>query len=63
VSAVGPLVAGVVLGAGLGGLFVGIHVAISLVALAGAWRLRAATTRRAAEPVSRHTTEAAALAA
>jgi MFS family permease len=41
-SAVGPLVAGVVLGAGLGGLFIGLHVAISLLAVFAAWRLRAA---------------------
>ncbi len=32
-SAVGPLVAGVVLGAGLGGLFIGLHVAVSVLAL------------------------------
>ena len=41
-SAVGPLVAGVILGAGLGGLFIGVHVAISLLAVFGAWRLRGA---------------------
>lgn len=41
-SAVGPLVAGVVLGAGLGSLFIGLHIAISLLAVFGAWRLRAA---------------------
>jgi hypothetical protein len=41
-SAVGPLVAGVILGAGLGSLFIGLHVAISLVAVFAAWRLRAA---------------------
>lgn len=39
-SAVGPLVAGVVLGAGLGGIFIGLHVAISVLALFAAWRLR-----------------------
>jgi len=39
-SAVGPLVAGVVLGAGLGGIFVGLHVAVSVLALFAAWRLR-----------------------
>ena len=39
-SAVGPLVAGVVLGAGLGGLFIGLHVAVSVLALYAAWRLR-----------------------
>jgi hypothetical protein len=41
-SAAGPLVAGVILGAGFGGLFIGLHVAISLLAVFGAWRLRAA---------------------
>jgi MFS family permease len=41
-SAVGPLVAGVILGAGLGSLFIGVHVAISLLAVFGAWRLRGA---------------------
>jgi MFS family permease len=42
-SAVGPLVAGVLLGAGLGSVFVGAHVGVSLLALFAAWRLRAAT--------------------
>jgi Na+/melibiose symporter-like transporter len=45
VSAVGPLVAGVILGAGLGGLFIGLHIIISLLAVVGAWRLRAAMLR------------------
>jgi MFS family permease len=60
-SAVGPLVAGVILGAGLGSLFIGLHVAISLVAVFAAWRLRAAMRRprEAALPVR----EPAALAA
>lgn len=49
-SAVGPLVAGVILGAGLGGAFVGVHVGISLLAVFGAWRLRAAIR------TARHTT-------
>ncbi len=40
VSAVGPLVAGVLLGAGLSTVFLGAHIAISLVAVFGAWRLR-----------------------
>jgi MFS family permease len=43
VSAVGPLVAGVILGAGLGGVFVGVHVAVSLVAVYAGWRLRRST--------------------
>jgi MFS family permease len=53
-SAVGPLVAGVILGAGFGSVFVALHVAISLVAVLGAWRLRAAiraARRSAARPV------------
>ena len=41
-SAVGPLVAGVILGAGFGSLFIGVHVVISLVAVLAAWRLRVA---------------------
>ena len=41
-SAVGPLVAGVLLGAGLSSAFIGVHVVISLIALLGAWRLREA---------------------
>ena len=56
-SAVGPLVAGVILGAGLGSLFIGVHVAISLVALFGAWRLRAAMRTR--RPVSSRSVDAA----
>jgi len=53
-SAVGPLVAGVILGAGFGSAFVALHIAISLVAVLGAWRLRAAiraARRSAARPV------------
>jgi MFS family permease len=53
VSAVGPLVAGVVLGAGLGGVFVGLHVGISLLALFAAWRLRAVTRSGPAAVASR----------
>ena len=53
VSAVGPLVAGVVLGAGLSALFVGLHVVISALAVFAAWRLRhclrGATTTAAAD--------------
>ena len=49
-SAVGPLVAGVVLGAGLGSLFIGVHVAISLLAVFGAWRLRAVLRAPAPAP-------------
>lgn len=52
-SAVGPLVAGVILGAGLGSLFIGAHVVISLLAVFGAWRLRAAlrAPKAARQPV------------
>ncbi len=46
VSALGPLVAGVLLGAGMGSAFLAVHVAISLLAVFGAWRLRGATRRR-----------------
>jgi len=45
VSAVGPLVAGVVLGAGQSALFLVLHVAISLLAVFGAWRLRQSLRR------------------
>lgn len=49
-SAVGPLVAGLLLGAGLGSVFVGVHVGISLLAVFGAWRLRAVLKTRRAVP-------------
>lgn len=45
-SAAGPLVAGVLLGAGLADAFLGIHLAISLVAVFAAWRLRRALIAR-----------------
>ena len=60
-SAVGPLVAGVILGAGLGDAFIAIHVGISLIAVYAAWRLRAAVRRPL--PVTEATREGAALAA
>ena len=41
VSAVGPLVAGVALGAGLADAFVGLHVLVCVVAVLAAWRLHA----------------------
>jgi Na+/melibiose symporter-like transporter len=44
-SALGPLVAGALLGAGLANGFLALHVAISLVAIYAAWRLRAAMRR------------------
>jgi MFS family permease len=49
-SAVGPLVAGLLLGAGLGSVFVGAHVGISLLAVFGAWRLRAVLRGRRPVP-------------
>ena len=48
-SALGPLVAGVLLGAGLTTGFLGLHIAISALAVYAAWRLRAALRRP--EPV------------
>jgi hypothetical protein len=62
VSAVGPLVAGVVLGAGLGSLFIGMHVAISALAVFAAWRLRLSLRARP-ERATASTTVDAALAA
>jgi Na+/melibiose symporter-like transporter len=44
-SALGPLVAGALLGAGLANGFLALHVAISLTAVYAAWRLRAAMSR------------------
>jgi hypothetical protein len=44
-SALGPLVAGALLGAGLANGFHALHDAISLVAIYAAWRLRAAMRR------------------
>jgi hypothetical protein len=56
-SAVGPLVAGIILGAGFGSLFIGLHVAISLIAVFAAWRLRA--SMRTMRPARAPTVEAA----
>ncbi len=53
-SAAGPLVAGVLLGAGLADAFLGLHIAISLAALFAAWRIRrllAARTARGTDAV------------
>lgn len=51
VSALGPLVAGVALGAGLADAFVGLHLLICLVAVAAAWRVhRLLRARGSAEP-------------
>ncbi len=41
-SAAGPLVAGVLLGAGLGDVFLGMHLAVSVVAVFAAWRIKRA---------------------
>ena len=49
-SALGPLVAGALLGAGLTNGFLGLHVGISLLAVYAAWRLRGAM-RSASAPV------------
>jgi MFS family permease len=47
-SALGPLVAGALLGLGLANAFLGLHVLISLVAVYAAWRLRGALRSRSA---------------
>ena len=39
-SALGPLVAGALLGAGLANGFLGLHLGVSLLAVYAAWRLR-----------------------
>ncbi len=50
-SALGPLVAGALLGLGLSGGFVALHLGLSLIAVYAAWRLRTAMrTRPVAEP-------------
>lgn len=41
-SAAGPLVAGVLLGAGLADVFLGMHLAVSVVAVFAAWRIKRA---------------------
>lgn len=50
-SALGPLVAGALLGAGLTTGFLGLHLAVSLLAVYAAWRLRAALRHAAPGPV------------
>jgi len=47
-SAIGPLVAGALLGAGLAGSFLALHLGISVVAVYAAWRLRRVTAARPA---------------
>ena len=49
VSALGPLVAGVLLGMGVVWGFLGLHLLISVIAIAGAWRL-GIVMRRGADP-------------
>jgi MFS family permease len=51
-SALGPLVAGVLLGAGLTTGFLGLHIAISALAVYAAWRLRVALRRPEREPAT-----------
>lgn len=51
-SALGPLVAGTLLGAGLTQGFLGLHLAISLLAVYAAWRLRAVLRPAASEPAT-----------
>jgi MFS family permease len=64
VSAIGPLVAGLILGAGYGWLFLALHLAISALAVLGAWRLRALTSSGAsAAPHPSTVSEGTALAA
>jgi hypothetical protein len=50
-SALGPLVAGALLGLGLANGFLALHVGLSLLAVYAAWRLRAAMRRTPAAPV------------
>lgn len=57
VSAVGPLVAGVLLGAGLSTVFLGAHIAISLIAVFAAWRLREVLRRADSRPALERTQE------
>ena len=47
-SAIGPLVAGALLGAGLAGSFLALHLGISVVAVYAAWRLRRVMAARPA---------------
>lgn len=47
-SAAGPLVAGVLLGAGLADVFLGMHLVVSVVAVFAAWRIKRALDARPA---------------
>ncbi len=51
-SAAGPLVAGVLLGAGLADAFLGLHIAVSLAALFAAWRIRGILRGREGMPAA-----------
>jgi len=57
-SALGPLVAGVLLGAGLTTAFLGLHLGISVLAVYAAWRLRAVLRRPDRETVEDDATPA-----
>ena len=50
-SAMGPLVAGALLGAGLSNSYLGLHLAISVLAVYAAWRLRAVLRATGDRPV------------
>ncbi|HKT58186.1 MAG TPA: MFS transporter, partial [Microbacterium sp.] len=45
-SAAGPLVAGLLLGAGLADVYLGLHLAVSIVAVLAAWRIHRALVAR-----------------
>jgi len=51
-SAAGPLVGGLLLGAGLADLYLVLHIAISAIAVFAAWRIRKALRPAPAEPVT-----------
>ncbi|MGX5697769.1 MFS transporter [Agromyces soli] len=51
-SAAGPLVAGVLLGAGLADVFLGLHLAVSVIAVFAAWRIKRALERGGATDAS-----------
>lgn len=59
VSALGPLVAGVALGAGLADTFVGLHVVLSAVAVLAAWKLLPAVASAAGPGPGRSASAAA----
>ncbi|ANJ28429.1 MFS transporter [Agromyces aureus] len=57
-SAAGPLVAGVLLGAGLTDVFLGMHILVSLIAVFAAWRIKRALAAAPLAPASDPSTEA-----